>query len=262
MDKDKFVELHRYDARAQLQLSAFQEGSVADMFGSNTMSLYLRAPYIYYERQVADLIKPHHRVLELGAGTGVHTWALIQTGAQVTATDISPVSLNLLKQRINSAGGDVATQVADMESLPFKDRSFDVVTCAGSLSYGEPALVDAEIKRVLRHGGSLICVDSLNNNPIYRFNRWLQCRRGSRTRSTYQRIPDYVRIHELSRLFMSDDVCYFGTITFVMPLVARMFGQHHARIFSDFIDRIFGVRCSAFKFVLVARDLQKGNLII
>ena len=255
MDKDKLVELHRYDARAQSQLSAAGAAPEAGEFGSGALPQYLRTPYIVYEKCVSEFVGPRDHVLELGAGSGLHTWALAQTRARVTATDISPNSLKLLERRIANAGAGVSvrTQVADMESLPFADASFDVVACAGSLSYGEPALVDAEIRRVLRPGGLLVCVDSLNHNPIYRLNRWLHYRRGARTRSTLRRMPDLARIESLGSGFASVNVRYFGALSFAMPALARLCGQKRAQVISDCFDRVTGVKRSAFKFVLIAK---------
>lgn len=258
MDKDKLLELGRYDARAQSQLSASEHLPTVG-FGSRTMPHYLRTPYIFYEKCVSERISAQDQVLELGAGSGLHTWALVQTGARVTATDISPNALKLLEQRIVNAGDEkgVRTQVADIESLPFADDSFDVVTCAGSLSYGEPVLVDAEIKRVLRSGGLLICVDTLDHNPIYRLNRWLHYLRGERTKNTLQRMPDLARIEALINGFTSVDVHYFGALSFAMPVVAQLCGPKWAQTVSDFFDRLISVKRSAFKFVLVAKGLTK-----
>jgi len=114
MDTDKLIELHRYDTRAQSQLSA-SETPVARTFGSNAIQPYLRTPYIFYEKCIRECIGPQDQVLELGAGVGLHTYALVKTGARVTATDISPNALKLLEQRIMHADMQVITQVADME---------------------------------------------------------------------------------------------------------------------------------------------------
>jgi SAM-dependent methyltransferase len=256
VDNDKLLELQRYDSRAQSRLSEFGAKPAVGEFGAGAMEQYLRAPYIFYEKCVGELIYPRSAVLELGSGSGLHTWALVQTGARVTATDISPSSLKLLAQRIVNAGASVHTQVADMEALPFADASFDVVACAGSLSYGDPLLVDEEIRRVLRPGGLLVCVDSLNHNPIYRFNRWLHYLRGDRTMSTLRRIPDLSRVAALSAGFESVQIRYFGALTFAMPAVVRLFGADRAQVISDYCDQLINVKRSAFKFVLVAKNLM------
>lgn len=256
MEQDKLIERERYDARAQSQMAgAAIVGEVP--LGSQTMASYLRSPYIFYEQKIAEFIRPSHRVLELGAGAGLHTRALLQTGAQVIASDISPNSLSLLKQRFQNTPGNLKTEVADMESLPFEASSFDVIVCAGSLSYGEPHVVDAEIRRVLRPGGMLICVDSLNHNPVYRTNRWLHYLRGNRSRSTLKRMPNLARIKALGDGFSSVSVRYFGALSFAMPVLARLLGENATQAASDRIDQLVGVRRSAFKFVLVAQGLPE-----
>ena len=252
MDPDKLIERARYDASAKSQMS--QSALVAEVpLGSQAMASYLRTPYLYYELKLVELLGPGHRVLELGAGSGMHTRALLQTGAEVMASDISPNSLTLLRQRFRNNPGKLETAVADMENLSFEANSFDVVASAGSLSYGEPRLVDSEIRRVLRPGGMLICVDSLNHNPVYRLNRWVHYLRGNRSRSTLNRMPDLTRIQALGDGFLDVDVQYFGALSFAMPVVARLSGENTAQSVSDRIDRWMGVRRSAFKFVLVAQ---------
>lgn len=250
MKKDKLIEKERYDARAQSQIAGSE--MVAEVaLGSQTMPAYLQSPYVFYEHKIAELIRPNHRVLELGAGAGLHTLALLQTGAQVIASDISPASLSLLKQRFKNNPGNLETEVADIESLPFEDASFDVIVSAGSLSYGEPHMVDAEIRRVLRPAGTLICVDSLNHNPVYRLNRWLHYWRGNRTKSTLNRMPDLTRIAAISGHFHKSSAYYFGALTFVMPLLSRLLGSSNAQKLSDGFDDWFGVKRMAFKFVFV-----------
>jgi ubiquinone/menaquinone biosynthesis C-methylase UbiE len=252
MENDKLIEKARYDARAQSQMAGVAMVVEAPL-GSQTMPAYLRTPYLVYEQRIAESVQPIHRVLELGAGAGLHTRALLQTGAQVTASDISPNSLSLLKQRFHNTPSNLKTVVADMESLPFEASSFDVIASAGSLSYGEPHMVDAEIRRVLRPGGMLICIDSLNHNPVYRMNRWLHYLRGNRSKSTLMRMPDLARIGALGAGFSIVNVHYFGSLNFIMPMIACLFGKDVAQAASDRFDQLIGVRRSAFKFVLVAQ---------
>ncbi|MCP9823427.1 class I SAM-dependent methyltransferase [Cyanobium sp. L1E-Cus] len=253
MEQDKLIERARYDVRAQLQMAGLSMIDEVPL-GSKTMAVFLQSPYVWYEQKISKWIQPSHRVLELGAGTGLHTWALLQTGALVTASDISPNSLSLLKLQFKNVSGNLKTEVADMENLPFDDSSFDVIASAGSLSYGDPYLVDSEIRRVLRPGGKLICVDSLNHNPVYRMNRWLHYLRGNRSMSTLKRMPNLARIRALGEGFSSVNVRYFGALSFAMPVVARLLDENTAKAASDRIDQLLDVRRLAFKFVIVAHD--------
>ncbi|HUQ48635.1 MAG TPA: class I SAM-dependent methyltransferase [Gemmatimonadaceae bacterium] len=249
---DKGVERQRYEERARLALVAAGQQQQREL-GAAGIAAELRAPYTFYEHVISERVSPSHDVLELGAGTGFHTGALLRTGARVTASDISPSSLAVLESSLaGPSQGRLQTRVADIEALPFEPGSFDVVTCAGSLSYGDPKLVDAEILRVLRPGGAFICVDSLNHNPVYRLNRWINYRRGARTLSTLQQMPDTRRIDGLGRHFNSVNVRYFGSITWAMPLLVRVLGLSGASRLSDSFDDFIGVKRSAFKFVLTA----------
>ncbi|SPD74604.1 hypothetical protein PITCH_A270010 [uncultured Desulfobacterium sp.] len=250
MKQDKKIEMERYGARARL-LKDTSSPTIkkTHFYGSMEIPPVFSAPYVYYEQCISKYVSKENDVLEIGSGTGLHTTSLRQTGAQVVASDISINTLEVLAQHITS----VTTIVADMEALPFKKDSFDVIASAGSLSYGEPTLVDAEIKRVLRPGGIFICVDSLNHNPIYRINRWVHCLRERRTKSTLIRMPNIDRIQKISEGFKEVDVKFFGSISHLMPILAFIVGQRLAAMFSDAIDRMVKVRRSAFKFVLVAK---------
>lgn len=86
-------------------------------------------------------------------------------------------------------------------------------------------------------------------------NRWLHFVRGNRSKSTLNRVPDLARIKALGDGFSNVSVHYFGALSFAMPVVARLLGEEYAQAASDRIDKLIGVRRSAFKFVLVAQGL-------
>lgn len=253
MQDDKQVEQERYDSRAKQLLSNSEQG-LELLLGSQMMPMYLRSPYLQYEKCISSLIHSGARVLEIGAGSGMHTTALLLTGAQVVATDISSHALALLAQRLRYFSANLETCQADMESLPFESNTFDVVACAGSLSYGYPLFVNAEIKRVLKGGGLLVCVDSLNHNPIYRFNRYFHYIRGNRSKSTLNRMPTLNSISQLTAGFNKVEINYYGAITFFAPMLLWFFNEKMAHKVVDWFDRVISVKRSAFKFVVVAQD--------
>lgn len=254
-EADKQAEHARYDSRASQRLA--EGGGEALPLGSVAVPLMYRAPYLYYEKCVRSLVGPGKRVLELGSGAGLHTGVLLETGAEVTATDISLNALELLARSVTDrqGRGRLRTEQADMEKLPFPGGSFDLVVSAGSLSYGEPSRVDREVRRVLAPGGSVVCVDSLNHNPIYRFNRWVHYLRGERTRSTLSRMPTIQRLEALAAGFRESELHFFGSVSWAMGPLARLTGEDAASAWSDRIDRWVHVRASAFKVVLAARHL-------
>lgn len=253
---DKTVELARYDQRAK---NSLENGDYDNemRLGSEIVPEYFKAPYLLYEAQVSQIADQSCSVLELGAGSGMHTLALLKTGASITASDISPSSLEVIKRKYSPHFQNLRTEVADIEALPFGDSTFDVVCCAGSLSYGVLDKVLAEVIRVLKPGGSFICVDSLNNNPIYRFNRWIHYLKGERTISTLINMPNEARLKVICRSFEGAHVYYYGAIGYLMPIINLFFGEKFSARLSNAADNFFRVKRSAFRFVLVAKGLNK-----
>ena len=158
-------------------------------------------------------------------------------------------TLKLLK--FSKAG--LQTVVADMEQLPFENELFDVVTYAGSLSYGDAKKVDSEIHRVIKPSGFFICVDSLNNNPVYRLNRFIHYLKKERTKKTLLNMPTYQRIVSLRSRYKDADVNYFGSISFITQLLSKILGPNYTSLFSDYVDKTIKAKKSAFKFVLIAK---------
>src|SRR5947208_394120 len=102
--------------------------------------------------------RPFGDALEIGAGTGYFTLNLLQAEAieRATATDISPGMLATLDRNASELGLEVRTAVADAETLPFADESFDLVFGHAVLHH-IPDLGQAfsEFARVLRPGGTI-----------------------------------------------------------------------------------------------------------
>ena len=64
-----------------------------------------------------------------------------------------------------------------------------IIFSAGTLSYGDPSIVFAEIYRVLKPNGFFIAVDSLNNNPLNYICRLFSVLRSRRSFSTIAHMP-------------------------------------------------------------------------
>ena len=248
---DKSTELNRFEKRAKdlLNNDLYKKMSL----GADSVPYFLRTPYDYYEENLRKLIHAHWNILELGSGNGVHTKKLIESNANIIASDISQNSLKVLRKNYNKTNSKLKTVKADIEKLPFDNKSFNLVASAGSLSYGDSLKVDNEIKRVLKPGGIFICVDSLNNNPIYRVNRYVQYLKGDRSKITLKNMPSTKRINNLRKLYSSLEVRYFGSISYIIPLISVIFGEKKSKNISDNFDKIFKIKKSAFKFVLIAR---------
>ena len=107
-------------------------------------------------RALEGYVRPGDRVLDAGSGPGRFTLEMLRLGAHVTALDISPGQLELLRARVP----DIEAVVGDITDLSrFPDHTFDVTVCfGGPLSYvvdrAERAV--SELARVTRPGGHLL----------------------------------------------------------------------------------------------------------
>jgi SAM-dependent methyltransferase len=112
-------------------------------------------------------------VLEMGCGLGRLTTLLACSGAQVSAFDLSPGSVDVARRRaeLHGVGDAVDVTVAAAEDMPYADESFDVVIGKGVLHHLDVALAGPELHRVLRPGGRAAFTEPLGTNPLVAFAR-------------------------------------------------------------------------------------------
>tara|TARA_Y100000389_G_scaffold190193_1_gene214793 strand:- start:7373 stop:8125 length:753 start_codon:yes stop_codon:yes gene_type:complete len=245
-NSDKTIEKERYNSRALNSVSN------ATKLNISSLPRFLQSPYICYQEYLSKILTKDLKILEIGSGMGENTGILIDSGAYVTVTDISADSLVFFKRAYNK-NDNIRTVVADMEKLPFKSKTFDLVCSAGSLSYGDHKLVRDEINRVLKPNGFFVCIDSLNHNYIYKINRFIHYLRGNRTKSVIKRMPSMRLINFYEQIFSIEKINFFGSITWLHPILSIFIGNNSFAFFSDWFDKFINVRKSAFKFVLVLK---------
>jgi SAM-dependent methyltransferase len=107
-----------------------------------------------FAEQLVALIDPVPGtcLLDVGTGRGAAARAAADRGCRVTAIDAAPRMIELLA----AADPRLAARVADAHRLDLPDASFDLVTGAFVIHLVEdPAAVLAEVRRVLRPGGTV-----------------------------------------------------------------------------------------------------------
>ena len=95
-------------------------------------------------------------VLTVCGGSGLDAEFLARHGFRVVSTDISLAAARRVRERARRFDVDITAVVADVESLPFADRSFDLVYVHDGLHHlEEPAVGLLEMARVAARGVSV-----------------------------------------------------------------------------------------------------------
>ena len=196
-----------YDEYGEREWTRFEDGR------TGTVSFEIHRHYL------TRFVRRGDHVLDVGAGPGRFTIELARLGADVTVADLSPVQLELNRERVEAAGAAVRDRVvADVCDLSrFGDDSFDAVVCyGGPLSYvldrADEAV--AELLRVTRRGGHvLVSVMSLIGSFRVALPAVLEQRRVLGPAAlddvllTGVLAPRFTNGHVAMRLFRSRELC-------------------------------------------------------
>ena len=155
-------------------------------------------------------------LLDFGCGMGEESMYFAKLGARVTAFDVAPKAIQILKNRSIHNGLPVNAFVADALSNGLRSHSFDVIHGLGIIHHlgADPGF--AEIDRLLRPGGRAVFLEHMGNSALIECTKgwlgkvdytdyekpltWAEC---LAQRSRFQTLK-LVPYHILSRLRKSD----------------------------------------------------------
>lgn len=151
-----------------IELSKKHFDNQAKIYDETNTAYYSKYPKISC-KDVAQRLKysEYQSLLDIGCGTGYLIDMLQkQKSADYYGLDLSPEMLKVAKNKLS---GSVELIEGYSDSLPYKDSSFDVVTCIQSFHhYPKPEKAMAEAYRVLKPGGLYIISDTgMGNYPKF-----------------------------------------------------------------------------------------------
>lgn len=140
--------------------------SIAKRYDLINTILTLNIDNIWRKKAVALCqLKKHDKVLDLCCGTGQMCLKLIKAHVRdisVTGLDFNDEMLKVARKKFDQLSDSYGIDLVqgDILALPFPDKEFDVVTIAfGIRNISEKGKAFAEILRVLKPGGRVICLE-------------------------------------------------------------------------------------------------------
>jgi ubiquinone/menaquinone biosynthesis C-methylase UbiE len=114
------------------------------------------------------------KVLDYCSGNGLMSLWMAENGAAKTVgIDISDVSVKNAQKAASEAGLRDRCEflVMDAEQMTFEDNSFDLLYERGVLHHLDLQKAYSEMSRVLKPGGTCLCVEALKHNPVMQWYR-------------------------------------------------------------------------------------------
>lgn len=123
----------------------------------------LRINPLYWN--LLSLVKKKDKILEAGCGFGQWVISLKRQGFNILGIDIAANTIQMLKKNYP----DLKVYIADVEDLPFKDKSFNVYLSFGVIEHFRdgPQKVLREARRVLKKDGLLYLTVPYLNIPRF-----------------------------------------------------------------------------------------------
>ena len=110
--------------------------------------------------RIAAIVPASAVVLEAAPGPGFLSIELAKRGLAVRAVDVSKTFVEIARRNAAVAGVTARFDFGDAATLPLADASVDFVVCRAAFkNFSQPVKALAEMRRVLRPGGTALLMD-------------------------------------------------------------------------------------------------------
>jgi len=206
--------------------------SIANKYDSLNSILTLNIDKIWRKKAIKICkLEEKHKVLDLCCGTGQmvdYACKAVGKNTEVIGLDFNEEMINVGYKRLNQSVKDYKYKLikGDVMELPFEDNTFDCITIAfGLRNVPDKRKALLEMYRVLRPGGSLVCLElSKSGIPILKsiydlyFNHMLPLigYLGTRDKKAYYYLRDSVNsFMTKTQLKLEFDHCGFKNTDYI-----------------------------------------------
>jgi ubiquinone/menaquinone biosynthesis C-methylase UbiE len=124
--------------------------------------------------RIAAMVPPNGAVLEVAPGPGFLSIELAKRGLQVRGIDISKTFVQIAQNNAAADGVQAQFELGNAAALPVEDGSVDFVVCRAAFkNFSEPVKALAEMRRVLRPGGTALLIDMRRDVKVEELKRYV-----------------------------------------------------------------------------------------
>jgi ubiquinone/menaquinone biosynthesis C-methylase UbiE len=110
--------------------------------------------------RITGRVPPGGSMLEVAPGPGFLSIEMARRGLAVRAVDISKTFVEIGRRNAAAEGVQTRFELGNASALPVENGSVDFVVCRAAFkNFGEPVKALAEMRRVLRDGGTALVID-------------------------------------------------------------------------------------------------------
>lgn len=165
------VEFHDRDRDHQIE-SSLGKKTHAKLYGNRKFYVGTRRSRDYVENWIRSN-SSGSVFLDYACGNGKHAILAGASGASLSiGLDISWISVkNARRSAMNHGLKNVEFYQGDCEETGLPDDSIDVAICSGMLHHLDLSFTLPELRRIIRPGGRVLCIEALNYNPAIKLYR-------------------------------------------------------------------------------------------
>jgi ubiquinone/menaquinone biosynthesis C-methylase UbiE len=112
--------------------------------------------------------------LDYACGEGLNAIKVAKMGASISiGIDISDVSIKIADElaKKNKVSDICFFLQSDCENTELPENSIDIIICSGMLHHLDLTFAFPELRRILKPGGKIICIEALSVNPLIQLYR-------------------------------------------------------------------------------------------
>jgi ubiquinone/menaquinone biosynthesis C-methylase UbiE len=166
------MEDERMTTTAKAYKGMGMEGSIARWYDRTTRKDM--AEFRKLAGRIAAVAPPGGTILEIAPGPGFLSIELAKLGFRVRAVDISKTFIEIARRNAASEEIDAQFEIGNAAALPVADASVDVTMCRAAFkNFGEPVKALAEMRRVLKPGGTALLIDMRRDVSVAEIKRYV-----------------------------------------------------------------------------------------